>query len=105
MRTGIEAEFRSGICGDPFGDVMVRRPRRGARMSDLDLCALVELRHPSSWGSVTIDSSPAGITACHHTETIDDAIGLVASALSALLERRSAAAAMVNAWLPEGIRG
>lgn len=74
-------------------------------MSAFDLPALVGLRHPSSWGSVTIDSSPAGITACHHTETIDDAIGLVASALAALLERRAAAEAMVNAWLPEGIRG
>ena len=74
-------------------------------MSDFDLSALVALRHPSSWGSVTIDSSPAGITACHHTETIDDAIGLVAGALSALLERRAAAEAMVNAWLPEEIRG
>ena len=73
-------------------------------MSAFDLPELAGLRHPSSWGSVTIDSSPAGIKACHHTETIDDAIGLVASALAALLERRAAAEAMVNAWLPEVIK-
>ena len=70
-----------------------------------ELSHLVGLRHPNSWGSVTIDASPTGITASHRTETIDDAIGLVAAALSRLLERRAAAAASVALWLPEAIRG
>ncbi len=74
-------------------------------MTAINLPELVGLRHSDSWGSVTIDASPAGISASHRTETIDDAIGLVATALSALLERRAAAVEMVNQWLPETIRG
>ena len=71
----------------------------------IDLPDLCELRHANSWGSITIAASPAGITASHHTETIDDAIGLLAAALSALLDRRAEAAETVNQWLPLGIRG
>ena len=73
-------------------------------MTDINLSDLVGLRHTNSWGSVTIAASPAGIAASHHTETIDDAIGLVAAALVALLERRAEAAEAVSAWLPEAIR-
>ena len=74
-------------------------------MTDIDLPDLIELRHPDSWGSVAIAASPDGIVASHHAETIDDAIGLVAAALVALLERRAEAVQTVHQWLPESIRG
>jgi hypothetical protein len=72
--------------------------------ASLDLPGLVALRHPNSWGSITIDATPGRITASHRTETIDDAIGLMAAALGALLERRAAAEARVATWLPDAIR-
>ena len=70
-----------------------------------DLARLSTLRHSNSFGSLALEATPSAVMIFRSVETDDDAIGMLATALAELLERRAAVEAVVMERLPRGLRG
>ena len=73
-------------------------------MNAFELAGLASLRHAHSRGRVLIVASPERVVATTEVATIDDAIGMLAMAMTAMLEERAKAANTVEGWLPEAMR-
>ena len=73
-------------------------------MNACELAGLACLRHANSRGRVLVVANPERVVATTDVDTIDDAIGMLATAMTAMLAERAKAARTVEGWLPEAMR-
>ena len=73
-------------------------------MNAAQLARLASLRHANSHGTVVVVANPERVIASTDVDTIDDAIGMLATAMTALLTERAKAERATDTWLPKAMR-